>query len=433
VEYFAHLRRIGVKVNFIVYDMLPAVLPQFFPGEFQETFTQWLSLVSQGDKVSCVSRAVADEFFDWLTVFGKHRLRPLEIAWFHPGLSATPGFGKDAPHTISEIVASASTCPTFLMVGSIESWRGYAQTLGAFERLWRDDVNVRLIIAGTPGKMADSIKQELRNHQEAHRRLFWMESLSEPQLIELYRSSTCLILASEGEGYSFTIREAAKNNLPIIARDIPIFRELAEAQAFYFSGSSASALAEALLEWLDIRLNNPNPQSALIPELTADESIRQLLGCVIGDRYYKKWMPNSVRRFWGSDYRLQTQVGRRVGRNMVSAGFAGCLIHGPYIDVEPGTYQVSISGKIGESGFAGAEIDVAVDKGTRILNRVSIHKPTASAHLSSFNFFLSEPAEDLEIRVWVNGQSEVTISSLEIQPATHVTRNSECRAGAAYP
>ena len=56
--------------------------------------------------------------------------------------------------------------------------------------------------------------------------MLWLEGISDEYLDKVYAASTCLIAASEGEGFGLPLIEAAQHKLPIIARDIPVFREV---------------------------------------------------------------------------------------------------------------------------------------------------------------------------------------------------------------
>jgi glycosyltransferase involved in cell wall biosynthesis len=78
--------------------------------------------------------------------------------------------------------------------------------------------------------------RKLKEHPELNKRLFWLEDASDEYLQEIYKVSTCLLAASEAEGFGLPLIEAARYKLPIIARDTPIFREVAGEWAFYFSG-----------------------------------------------------------------------------------------------------------------------------------------------------------------------------------------------------
>ena len=69
-------------------------------------------------------------------------------------------------------------------------------------------------------------------------------------LEQVYCNARVLLATSEGEGFGLPLVEAAHYGLPIIARDIPVFREVAGKHAYYFSGENAQALADALGDWL---------------------------------------------------------------------------------------------------------------------------------------------------------------------------------------
>ncbi len=67
--------------------------------------------------------------------------------------------------------------------------------------------------------------------------------------------------ASEGEGFGLPLIEAARYDLAVIARDIPVFREVAGAQAYYFAGTEGADLAGAVRDWLDLYATGQHPQS----------------------------------------------------------------------------------------------------------------------------------------------------------------------------
>ena len=74
-------------------------------------------------------------------------------------------------------------------------------------------------------------------------RFSWLPKASDATLRGLYRSATSLIAASRDEGFGLPIVEAAKHGLPIIARDIPVFREVGCDGADYFSVTTGKGLS----------------------------------------------------------------------------------------------------------------------------------------------------------------------------------------------
>ena len=129
--------------------------------------------------------------------------------------------------------------------------------------------------------------KRIQDHPEHDKRLYWLPGISDEMLEHVYHSARALLAASEGEGFGLPLIEAAQHGLPIIARDIPIFREVAGEGAYYFCGEDPTALANALLRWLS--LGDAAPASTGIPWLTWRQSSSQLLDTVLGKRWYRTW------------------------------------------------------------------------------------------------------------------------------------------------
>ena len=171
------------------------------------------------------------------------------------------------------------------MVGTIEPRKGHLQTIAAFELLWAKGVDVNLVIVGHEGwKLVPDIQRRtiprivstLRQHPERGERLFWLDGISDEYLEAIYEASSCLIAASEGEGFGLPLIEAAQHGLPVLARDIPVFREVAGEHATYFSGLDAADLAEAVQGWLEDAQRERIPDPTSITWHTWQEAARRI-------------------------------------------------------------------------------------------------------------------------------------------------------------
>jgi glycosyltransferase involved in cell wall biosynthesis len=87
--------------------------------------------------------------------------------------------------------------------------------------------------------------------------------------------------ASEAEGFGLPLIEASRYNLPVIARDIPVLREVAGAHAFYFDGSTAEALAAAVTTWMERDAAGKAPRSDNMLCLTWEQSTRRLMKAIL--------------------------------------------------------------------------------------------------------------------------------------------------------
>lgn len=420
-NYFRHIRNLGVKVYFMVHDILPLLMPTAFPDGMADLHERWLSEVAKADGIVCVSRTVADEVMDWLDVFGPRRLRPLQIGWSHNAANLEGSVpSKGLPTDAAQVLGDLNTRPTFLIVSTLEPRKGQMQTLLAFDQLWEGGLDVNLVLVGKHGWNVDLLVDLLSIHPERGRRLFWLEGISDEYLEKVYAASTCLIAASEGEGFGLPLIEAAQYGLPIIARDIPVFREVAGENAVYFSGLAPDLLASAVRDWLILENQGLAPQSEKMQFLTWRQSTKSLLDVVVGGDWYRQWMPDGVLRYWGSDRRLDSVVGQRMGRYITSDGQAGCLLHGPYISLPAGEYQVVVRADSWGAGAAGARADVVVEKTSKILAEHIISEHDLEHGLITLQISLETPCTDLEVRVWINDATCLRVSAVELTPKIEV-------------
>lgn len=277
-ESYRAMRRHGVSVNFLVHDLLPVRLPQFFPPDAASMHFEWLTVVAEADRAICPSRDVADDFRLWISENAGEYAKLIRIDVSHHGAdiassNPTKGIGWRA----SSILARISNSFAFLMVGTVEPRKGHADVLDAFERLWARGRTELLVIAGKPGWMNDRLIGRLRKHPQRNQLLFWIEKASDEYLDHLYAACRCMIIASHGEGFGLPVIEAASKGLPIIARDIPVFREIAGDHAFFFdAASSGDELAESILTWQRLRLQERTPDSMRVRYLTWEESAENL-------------------------------------------------------------------------------------------------------------------------------------------------------------
>lgn len=417
-DYYQHLRRFGVQVQFAVYDLLPILQPHNFVPGASDWLHRWMQVVSNSDGVVCISQAVAGSVNKWLKENGPERLRPFNIGYFHLGADINASIPTNGlPDDVDFVLENIKARPSFLLVGTLEPRKKQDQVLSAFDHLWAQGTVANLVFVGKSGWMMDNFVEKLRTHPQIGMQLFWLEDISDEYLESVYAASTCLIAASEGEGYGLPLIEAAQHKLPIIARDIQVFREVAGEHAFYFSGFTPDALANRVLDWLTLNKTGRAPKSDSMPWLTWAQSAAQLLDVVLNNHWMTRWMSDGRYRFHlGADPRLLTQVGVRDGLNLKTVGVGGCLMHGPYLALPAGRYQVKLHMQVQYLGNPAAYIDVGVRGGSEIL---AIH------HLSCFpdepqtieiEVFIKNTVTDFEVRVFVADDSDLSISMLEILP-----------------
>lgn len=268
----------GTNISFVVYDILPIEHPEWWQGDVGLHHEEWLrSILSVSENLICISRAVCDSVRAWALNVGYEQSAIPVMKSFHLGADVENSLpSRGVPGNGERTLTALKSSPSFLMVGTVEPRKGHSLVLSAFEKLWEKGVDVKLVIVGKQGWMVDELSTKLRNHVEFAQNLFWLEGASDEYLDKLYDAACCLIAASEGEGFGLPLIEAAQHKLPIIARDIPVFREVAGEHAYYFSGSDADNFSDVIVEWLALYQIDKHPLSTDMPWLTWKESAHQL-------------------------------------------------------------------------------------------------------------------------------------------------------------
>jgi glycosyltransferase involved in cell wall biosynthesis len=276
----------GIRSYFVVYDLLPLIQPDWFvPFHHFRIWVEQIATHCEG--LLCISRSVGDQLFDWLPTLDVKRSTPLRIGHFHLGADIGTDSSHAGPNEPGAEVARVlrSRHPVFLTVGTVEPRKGHAQALSAFERLWSEGCEAELVIIGKQGWKVEKLVERIQNHPQAGKRLHWFAKASDADLNALYGGCTALLAVSFDEGFGLPLIEAAKHGQPILARDIPVFHEIAGEHATYFSGTGGDDLADALRRWMRSQANGTIPTTGDMPWLTWEQSAARFTEVIFGDRW----------------------------------------------------------------------------------------------------------------------------------------------------
>ncbi|ARN81690.1 glycosyltransferase family 4 protein [Methylocystis bryophila] len=225
-----------------IYDILPLLHPPLFNRKVGGDFARWFDeIVRASDAAIAISRSTAESVVDYLSAAPSGK--PLRVGWWPLGADFSKS-AKGAPSAKAHRIAEGA--PYFLSVGTLEPRKAYPAALGAFERLWAKGVDIGYTIVGRPGWNTTALQERLRTHPEAGRRLNWLDQASDADLHLLYEKARGTVNASVAEGFGLPVVEAAMHGAPVIASDIPIFREVGGSGARYFDLLAPESLAAAI-------------------------------------------------------------------------------------------------------------------------------------------------------------------------------------------
>lgn len=250
----------GAKIVFTVHDMLPVTNTEWWPLGVPEGHAQWVrSILSVANQILSVSETTQNEVLRWAREQSIN-VSDIEFSWFHLGADFDQHDSFDGETALSADVNSAiAGKKVFLHVSTFEPRKGHADALDAFDSLWQSDDTCVLIFVGKEGWHSEQLVDRIKKHPLFSKNLIWLTGISDKALKEVYEKSDCLINPSYGEGFGLSLIEAAHNGLPIIARDIPIFREVLGDYGLFFTNDTSSSLEITIRNWL-IRYGDDNQQ-----------------------------------------------------------------------------------------------------------------------------------------------------------------------------
>lgn len=246
-------KRSGVQVHVLVYDLLPVMHPEWFNSKTTYNFKHWIRWISiYADNAICISETVRVEFCTWLNACFKlpsNAIRSSSIVLGADIAASAPTGGL--PNDSEEFLTKLQEMPSILMVGTLEPRKGYDHALAAFEELWQNsNTGPLLVIVGRGGWKTEALQKRLKNHPEKGKRLFWLDTVSDEYLAQLYARCDGVFVASYAEGFGLPLVEATLHRKPVFARNLSVFREMSLKNVSYFDSETAKGTADALSQWL---------------------------------------------------------------------------------------------------------------------------------------------------------------------------------------
>jgi len=142
-------------------------------------------------------------------------------------LTATPKTGTGPQHRL-------------LYIGSLYPHKNIQVVLEALQQ----DPQLRLDLVGSRNVFQKKVLLQTKRLGIADRVQF-LGTVADKQLVESFHSYTALIQPSLSEGFGLTGLEAMSAGLPVIASNIPVFREVYATAATYFDPMHPEALLAA--------------------------------------------------------------------------------------------------------------------------------------------------------------------------------------------
>lgn len=212
---FDALKAQGVKIVIVAHDTIPIDFPEFVrPKAAHQCQERVTNMARLADGIVCVSHYCAGRLRPHLQPFNPR----LVVA--HPGtedvaiISAAPGMAD---------------IPYFLMVSTIEARKNHTLVLNLWRRMIAElgPKTPKLIIAGKRGWEAQTPIAMLDRAADLSPHVYEAGAAPDAAIKALRQHATAVLMPSFVEGFGLPVTEALAEDTPVIASDIPAFREIA--------------------------------------------------------------------------------------------------------------------------------------------------------------------------------------------------------------
>jgi glycosyltransferase involved in cell wall biosynthesis len=241
------LKKQGLTIVGVVYDLIPLTHPHFCDDGLVKVFENWFDwIIRYADGFMCISKTIAEEVkrFD----FERQKGTVDPNRWydhFYLGAELDLAEKTKIPSERMTTIFPAGRS-VYLFVGTIEPRKNHAYLLDAFDRLWEQGRDVSLCLVGKIGWKCETLIGRIENHPELNKRLFMLTGLTDSELEYCYAKAKALVYPSFVEGFGLPLIEALDRGLPVLASDIPVFREIVRDYAAYFDLSDPASLCRSI-------------------------------------------------------------------------------------------------------------------------------------------------------------------------------------------
>lgn len=216
-DYVNRLHCSNLKPIFFVHDLIPLTHPEYCrSGEDKRHRARMNAILTMGHGVIANSAATLEQ----LTAYAQIDHLSLPPAVVAP-LASAKMFAADACPLINK--------PYFVILGTIEPRKNHWLLL----QLWRQLIErlgedaPRLVIIGQRGWECENVVDLLERCTTLRGFVFEYPACTDTELAAWMGHAQALLFPSFTEGYGMPLVEALSLRVPVIASDLPVFREIA--------------------------------------------------------------------------------------------------------------------------------------------------------------------------------------------------------------
>jgi len=236
-EAISHAKDNGANVIVVIYDLIPITHPQFCEQALCKVFSRWFEQAEKNvDGYIAISKTVRCSLQDYLISLGATPDSE-RLGYFYLGADVAKEQGCAREELMGALKGSS-----YLIVSTVEPRKNHQYLLDSFNQLWALGLDIKLHIVGRVGWRVDKLIRDIEQHPQFNAKLFLWNDLDDAELVYCYKNSKALVFPSYVEGFGLPIIEAQHYQLPVLASDTPIHREVGGGSVIYFDLADSADL-----------------------------------------------------------------------------------------------------------------------------------------------------------------------------------------------
>ena len=229
----------GIRPIYLVHDLIPITHPEYCrAGEQERHERRMRTVLSTATGVIGNSRATIDELSAFSTSAGLE-MPPALAAWL-----GTPAPSPQRTGTVADR-------PTFVVLGTIEARKNHLMLLHLWKRLIErlEATTPRLLIIGQRGWECEEVFDLLDRDETLRSAVEELGDCSDEAIMGHLANARALLFPSLVEGYGLPLVEALQVGTPVIASDLPVFREIGQGVPDFVDPLDEPGWEEAILTY----------------------------------------------------------------------------------------------------------------------------------------------------------------------------------------
>jgi glycosyltransferase involved in cell wall biosynthesis len=217
-------RRDGVHFVSVIYDVIAMQLPFTSPGPPHIYHRHWVEIGHLASHLLAISRYSADSYKKFIT-----EPNGISVSLSHAYL---PNFLKERSVEIGEVpVAGLDQRPFVVYCSTIEIRKNHQILLHVWDLLTEKlgpDQMPTLVFVGKWGWGTETVRQLVERNRRVRNHLRVLDSVSDAELVWLYRNARFSVFPSHSEGFGLAAAESLSFGTPVVISDCPALVEASE-------------------------------------------------------------------------------------------------------------------------------------------------------------------------------------------------------------